>query len=404
MERWHHEAQGLSNHDARDENVPLGSVYESYPSLYHDHRYTITYPGSEASLWDTQAITALNFSAVPDLCAPSPFERRYPFGPSTSSMMLGATHLPVWQAPEPSIPSYHLAPPKLSQRATLKHLLDDEEDDIADDAPALKKSRSSEDESVESQIVEGESSASRADLATDAPSADAGDKNSQAEEAEEDVPPEADDCEAGAEEQEAQEEEGQAEEAKAEEPELHAKRSRRTKEEVLKTTRRLLKVVCPVPGCVEVSFNPYDHDGNRAHLAKHIKRTAVIRCPWPACVETDYSRKPEPMVQHITEVHIGLPYVCPLSRKCKWASTKSQWQTQHMQRDCDYRPGGPCYSDLVSTLLLEATTGDNRVSYSRQQTLIRRQSKSSKVSPSLYPVIRTVSDCGRVALHVDVLT
>ncbi|EIW55974.1 uncharacterized protein TRAVEDRAFT_22369 [Trametes versicolor FP-101664 SS1] len=334
---WYSDIERLSSHYAPDENIPLSTYDPDFPH-YYGHYHTAAYPRSEAFLSNTQGAAAPDLYTTPDLHAPSPFEKRYPFVPSTSSILLGATHIPVWQAPELSFPPSHYAPASLSHEGTVKRLFREDEDDIVDDAPASKRSRLAGHDTVESQMAVEEGSTSGADLSVGALADVAEDEDFQNEEPEEDVVSEAEDSEAESEEQisEAEDEDEEATEEE-EEPTPRTKRSRRTKDEVLKTTRRLPRgVPCPVQGCTKPAFNPYDHVGNRKHIVTHLERAAVIECPWPVCEDTRDSQNL--MIHHITDVHIGFPYICLLDDRCTWGSTKSQWQTQHMQRDCKYRP------------------------------------------------------------------
>lgn len=331
------EEQFLNLEECADENIPpfAGDAHLAEYPLKHTNIST-TY---EIPLLATQVTAVSGIHASPTT------EDPYLFPPSTSfttyiPQVLGPSYFSAATVYEHAASSMTTSgsPMPSSTSGQKRARVDDEEED-EDDLPLWKKIRESEgDEAMALHSAFDEDAVSASDEVPEEEEdslqeeeleveevADDDDQSTQAEEVEEEeaAAVEADDA------SEADEEEA--------EPAPRPKRSRRTKDEVLETTRRLPRgVPCLVQGCTKAAFNPYDHVGNRAHIVTHLERAAVIRCPWPACEDTQNSNNL--MIHHFTDIHIGFPYICLLDRRCTWGSTKSQWQTQHMQRDCKYRP------------------------------------------------------------------
>ncbi len=144
MKRSHAYEDHLLRYGEHDENI-LPPVDDSNYPQYHVHHHITTYSRRAAYLSDTQATAAPSSCLHPDLDAPSAFEKRYPFGePSTSnSTPLGVIDLPLSQALEPSLSPTFFTVPARSLDNGHKRARDEDENDIADDAPVYKRSRSS---------------------------------------------------------------------------------------------------------------------------------------------------------------------------------------------------------------------------------------------------------------------
>ncbi|OJT06468.1 hypothetical protein TRAPUB_2680 [Trametes pubescens] len=317
------EEQFLNFDECAEENVPP-STHNSCCAQHTDGQantssangvplldtQTAVVPGSYASLpLNASQMTEAPYSSLP----PTPFVPYIPqeLGPSYFWAALSHEHAASSASTSTSMTT--------SSTGGQKRGRVDDQEDAEDEAPASKRTRGSEEHLEEEGNL-------RAEVPEAEEVASADDESVQTEELQD--------------EEAAAVEAGEVQGAEDQEPVPRAKRPRRTNTTMLKTTCRLPKSRCPVENCARGTFDSYDHDANKAHLAAHLGATAVIPCLWPDCEETRSS--PRLMFKHITEGHIGLPYVCPLFRRgCKWVSTKSQWQAQHVRRGCLFRPGAP---------------------------------------------------------------
>lgn len=333
------EEQFLNLEECADDDIPP----------FADDAHLAEYPINHTNISTTYEIPLLatQVTAVSGIHASPTTEDPYPFPPSTSftayiPQVLGPSYLPaatVYEHATSSTTTY--GSPMTSATIGQKRARVDDEEEDEDDLPLWKKIRESEGGEV---IVLHSAFDEEAVSASDeVPEEEEEEEYLQEEEPE--VEEVADDDDQSTQAEEVEEEEAAAVEAddgseadgEEAQPAPRPKRSRRTKDKVLETTRRLPRgVPCPVQGCTKAAFNPYDRVGNRNHIVTHLERAAVIECPWPVCEDTRDSQNL--MIHHITDVHIGFPYICLLDDRCTWGSTKSQWQTQHMQRDCKYRP------------------------------------------------------------------
>ncbi|KAL1938878.1 hypothetical protein VTO73DRAFT_11258 [Trametes versicolor] len=332
------EEQFLNFEECADEDIlPFG-----------DDAHLAEYPITHTNISSTHEIPLLatQITAVSVIHASPTTRDLYPFPPSTS--------FATYHTPEGLVPPYlsaaavyenaassaaTSASPMTSSTSRQKRARVDDEEEDEDDLPLWKKIRESErDEVIALHSAFDEEAVSASDELLE-------EEDEYLQEEEPEVEEVVDDDGQSTQAEEVEEEEAAAVEAddgseadgEEAQPAPRPKRSRRTKDKVLETTRRLPRgVPCPVQGCTKAAFNPYDRVGNRNHIVTHLERAAVIECPWPVCEDTRDSQNL--MIHHITDVHIGFPYICLLDDRCTWGSTKSQWQTQHMQRDCKYRP------------------------------------------------------------------
>ncbi|OJT02548.1 hypothetical protein TRAPUB_6916 [Trametes pubescens] len=342
------EEEFLNFDECAEEDIPLPAHDSccSHPAIGHHTPTQFMDDETRTPLLDTQT-TPGDVSASPPHMDGLSMLHTYTFLPDTKSVEISVVQAfrssyfqtaAAWEHAASSTTSSAFAPPTSSVGGH-KRARFDEEEHTENGSPPFKKTRAPEEAEVSApQSAHGESSVSdEEDVLTEDEQLEGEDEGSYVEgpdvvavaPAAEDEPVEE------LQEEEAAVEAGEAPGTEEEEPTARAKRIRRTNDTVLKTTRRLPKVLCPVPNCARGTFDPYDHDANKAHLAAHLGATAVIPCLWPDCEETRSSRRL--MFKHLTEGHIGLPYVCPLNDRCTWATTKSQWQLQHVRRNCPYR-------------------------------------------------------------------